>query len=93
MNRSLERKIGFQATVRAGKSLTVVFRPLPQSTRGRIRARALAADRGSASLPLTPPSIPGAGVVPGVADANPQGLDPGKGPRMRESARSWALKR
>ena len=33
MNRSLGRNIGFQATVRAGKTLNVVFRPLPQTTR------------------------------------------------------------
>ena len=33
MNRSLGRQIGFHATVRRDNSLTVVFRPLPQTTR------------------------------------------------------------
>ena len=32
MNRSLGRQIRFQATVRRGNSLTVVFGPLPQTT-------------------------------------------------------------
>ena len=42
MNRSWGREIGIQATVRTCKSLNVVFRPLPQTTRYSFGAMAAA---------------------------------------------------
>ena len=65
INRWLGREIGFQATIRTGKSLGVGFRPLPESTPSlaRIAKQGTRARRLADESPISTGSGQSAGVV------------------------------